>query len=286
MNKLNEKFSMIRHQLVTLSGVKIFALFIAAIIVFGGYYTVVIPKHFLFESDIIAHEISLKEHQLNSELRELIAQTIHRYADTFLLRLEDGASIYSYTQSSPNTSTPIHIRITPDTVRVQNATVRDGLVEFQLRLPALEVAQQEITLRPLISCGFTFSESRTTDAQNDLINCQNPATGRVNPLTHFDFFYVTPPDDSTPTQIVFEDLNTIMPLARNLALNNSGHFGRELSHFKSMLLMSIGIITTSGTGTAEPVSVHAKAVVALESITGIFLFIWFLSVRIGVVSKR
>ena len=286
MKKLNDRVSTLSRSLATLSGTKLFAIFLTAIVGYGAYYTFVVPKHFLFSAEVIAHEISLKEHQLNTALREIMAQTIHRYANTFLLRLEDGASIYSYTQASPELNSPMHIRIAPDTVRVQDATAKDGLITFYLRLPALEMAQQEITVRPLIACGFVFSESRTTDAQNDLINCEHPTTGRVNPLTHVDFFYANPPANTVPTQIVFKDLHNIMPLARKLALNNSGHMGTELNQFKSMLLMSVSIITTSGSGAAEPVSLHAKTVVALESITGIFLLLWFLSVRISAPLNR
>ena len=280
MNKNQSRLQTFLHSLAAISGVKLFLLFIGAIVFYALYFTFVIPQHFMFAPSVIAQEISLKELKLNSELRVVIASTIHKYASGYLLRVEDGAEVYSYTLGSAEQNTLVHARIIPDTVWVQNASVNNGLIEFELRLPAIDIIQQQVQLRPLLSCSFLISEVRKTDSQNDLIQCLHPKNGRLTTLTQADFFDQGQVNERDPAQIVFSDLHTLMPLARNLVLNRAGHFGQELTNLESMLLLSTAVITTSGTLGIEPASRHARVMVAAESISGIFIMLWFFAVRL------
>lgn len=275
-NRINNHY----QELIHASALKIFLVFLGCILIYAAYFAVVLPKQFLFDDQVSEQAISVKQDRLGNELRSLIIGTMDDYAKAFLRRVEDGAAVYSYSLTSPGDATRIHFRVIPELTQVFNATVENGLLEFDLRLPPFSQPLKQVDIRPLLKCHAFIPASRLTDQQNDLIYCQQGPSQIVRPLTQYDFFYPQPPENIAPAQIVFSQLHEVMPLARALALNQAGHFGVELENFTTMLLLSAAIMTTNGTLGMEPATHHARLAVTVETFTGVLLLIWFLASRL------
>ena len=282
---LSARIEQLKSSFFHISGARLFALFLAAIVGFASYFTFVIPGHFLFSNSVIQQEISLKRIKLAEHLRKVMSQTSHGYASQFLKRVNDGATVYSYVFDA-TAAEPLYARIAPDQLSVTDVRANEGLLTFTLRLPPITLSNQEIIQQPMQRCSVPISAARSTDSQQDLIYC-NVATAEdssiVQPITQQQLFLVEATDaagqPATAMPLVFAELKRAMPMARALERNNKGHFAIELANFPVMAMYSASLITTTGTLGIEPASLHARALVALESVTGVLILCWFLARR-------
>jgi len=278
MAKLVTQLLNYKQTIKQLSALKVALLYFTTCFLFAAYYSVVLPQQFHYSAQTLIGASTLKKVKLQTKVKKIMFEALINNTDNFFKRVEDGGAVYSYVYSEQNSSTePVYAKVNLDTLSITNVSVVNGFLYFDLQRPLLSFAGKTATLPEALNCFIPVSSHRPTDSENDLIFCNAEVNEKPTALTQSAIFYVeslTPPE---PVPIVFSELKAAMPMARNLYLNQQGLFGIELTQFEPMLLLSISIITTSGTHGIEPVTAHARRAIAIETLIGLLLIVWLLS---------